>query len=296
MSQILKTMLVPEPDGSGAIFNDITGNTGNGSYSQSGSLNYSDVAAIGLRIATYTTLSGLATLKAGEKFTRYKEYVKTLGGTSTIDSKTLVTGTFFVPRLENIVVPTGDEWQETGYYVYPYLSTWLPTSSQTQNNISLDKLNQLGDNIYDDIYAYTYEIYQTNSTTTGTISSVSGAKYLVTSGTVTYNGSTYYPGDTFIPSFDGYSIVVTAGHCYQMYASTDAYSVLDYNTRQNLYQLIMEKSGTNCITCWTQLSKLVTQLEAIGFMAFTGDVALGPASETLIWVNDGITNFQSCNC
>lgn len=32
MSQILKTILIPESDGSGAIFNDVTGSTGDGSY------------------------------------------------------------------------------------------------------------------------------------------------------------------------------------------------------------------------------------------------------------------------
>lgn len=296
MSQILKTTLVPESDGSGAIFNDVTGSTGVGSYGQSGSLNYSDVAAIGLRIATFTTLSGLQTLKHGEKFTKYKEYVKTSGLSSTIDSKILVVGNFFVPRADNINVPSGDEWQETGYYVYPYLSTWLPTSSQVQNNISITKLNQVGTAVYDDIYAYTYEIYETNSTTSGTISSVSGAKYLVTAGTVTYNGSTFYPGDTFIPEFDSYPIIVTSGHCYQMYASIDAYSVLEYNTRQNLNQIILEKSGSSCTKCWYQISKIVTQLDAIKSMAATGNVAMGPASQTLLWVNDAITNFPSCNC
>jgi hypothetical protein len=81
-----------------------------------------------------------------------------------------------------------------------------------------------------------------------------------------------------------------------MFASVDAYSVIDYNTRQRLYQLVMEKTGSTCAKCWSKISKMVTQLGSIGFMSSTGDVAMGPASETLKWVNDEITNFQSCNC
>lgn len=296
MSQVLKTILIPESNGSGSIFNDVTGSTGDDSYGKAGSLDYNQVGAIGIKMATYTTLTGLATLKSGEKFIKYKEYIKKIGNPSTVDSKVLITGSFFVPRVDNLTVPNNDEWQETGYYVYPYLSTWLPTSSQVQNNISLSKLNQTGLEISDDIYTYTYEIYQTNGTTTGTINSVLGAKYIVTQGTVTYNGSTFYPGDTFVSSFNNYPIVVTSGGCYQMFASVDAYSVIDYNTRQRLYQLVMEKSGSSCIKCWSKISKMVTQLDSIGFMSSTGDVAMGPASETLKWVNDEITNFQSCNC
>jgi hypothetical protein len=58
----------------------------------------------------------------------------------------------------------------------------------------------------------------------------------------------------------------------------------------------MEKTGSTCAKCWSKISKMVTQLDSIGFMSSTGDVAMGPASETLKWVNDEITNFQSCNC
>lgn len=296
MSQILKTILIPESDGSGAIFNDVTGSTGDGSYGKGGSLDYNQVGAIGIKMATYTTLSNIETLKADDSFILYKEYVKIGGSPSTIDSKVFTIGQFFAPVTGGLNVPTGDTWKETGYYVYPFLSTWLPTSSQVQFNITLEKLNQTGLQISDDIYAYTYEIYQSNGTTNGSFNSISGAKYLVTEGTVTYNSNTFYPGDTFIAEFTGYSIQVVSGHCYQMFASVDAYSVIDYNTRQRLYQLVMEKTGSTCAKCWSKISKMVTQLDSIGFMSSTGDVAMGPASETLKWVNDEITNFQSCNC
>lgn len=297
MSQILKTILIPESNGSGAIFNDVTGSTGDDSYGKVGSLDYNQVGAIGIKMATYTTLSNIETLKADDSLIQYKEYVKIGGGSSTINDKVFTIGQFFTGNdQESYVVPAGDIWKETGYYVYPFLSTWLPTSNQVQLNISLQKLNQIGLEISDDIYAYTYEIYQTNGTTNGSFNSISGAKYLVTEGTVTYNGNYFYPGDTFIAELTGYPITVTSGHCYQMFASVDAYSVIDYNTRQRLYQLVMEKTGSTCAKCWSKISKMVTQLDSIGFMSSTGDVAMGPASETLKWVNDEITNFQSCNC
>lgn len=296
MSIKLKTILKNSTDGVGAIFNDVTGQTDNTAYGQSGNIAISSVAAIRLKIATFTTLSGLATLEPGDKFTMYKEYTKVDGDASTIDSKILYVGNSFVPRSSNLTVPAGDMWMETGYYVYPYLSSWLPTSSQVANDISISKLNQSGSLVYDDIYAYTYEIYETNAITNGTISSVSGARYLVTGGSVTYNGSTFSPGDSFVAYTDSDPIVVTAGHCYKMYASTDAYSVLSFNTRSRLYQLVIEKVGTSCTKCWINLNNIKTQLDAITFMSETGNVAMGPASKTLEWINDSITNFQTCNC
>lgn len=296
MSLILKTLLKPSSDGTGAIFNDITGQTDSTAYDQSGNIAVANVAAVRIKIATYTTLSGLATLEHGEKFTRYKEYQKTDGELSTINGKNFYVGNYFVPSLEDLTVPTGDTWSETGYYVYPYLSTWVPTAAQVQNNISLTKLNQSGSAVYDDIYSYTYEIYETNGVTTGTISSTYGARYLVTAGTATYDGSTFYPGDSFVAYTSGDPIVVTAGHCYKMYASCDAYAVLSFNTKSSLYQLVVEKAGSSCLKCWTELNNIKTQLDAISFMSETGNVALGPASKTLEWVNDAIRNFPTCNC
>lgn len=296
MSIKLKTLLKPSTSGTGAIFNDVTGQADSTAYGQSGNIPVTDVAAVRIKIATYTTLNGLATLEHGEKFTRYKEYSKTDGEMSTIDGKKLYVGNVFVPRVADLVVPTGDTWVETGYYVYPYLSSWLPTATQVQNDISLSKLNQTGTAIYDDIYAYTYEIYETNAVTTGNISSVSGARYLVTAGTVTYDGSTFSPGDSFVAYTTADPIAVTAGHCYKMYASCDSYAVLSFNTKSSLYQLVVEKAGTSCFKCWSEINNIKTQLDAITFMSETGNVALGPASKTLEWVNDAITNFQTCNC
>jgi hypothetical protein len=296
MSIKLKTLLKPSTSGTGAIFNDVTGQTDTTAYGQSGNIPVTDVAAVRIKIATYTTLGGLATLEHNEKFTRYKEYSKTDGEMSTIDGKNFYVGNTFVPRVADLVVPSGDTWVETGYYVYPYLSTWLPTAAQVQNDISLSKLNQTGTAVYDDIYAYTYEIYETNAITTGTISSTAGARYLVTAGTATYDGSTFSPGDSFVAYTTADPIVVTAGRCYKMYASSDAYAVLSFNTKSSLYQLVVENAGASCYKCWSKINNIKTQLDAITFMSETGNVALGPASKTLEWVNDAITNFQTCNC
>jgi hypothetical protein len=81
-----------------------------------------------------------------------------------------------------------------------------------------------------------------------------------------------------------------------MYASTDAYAILSFNTKSSLYQLVVEKAGSSCLKCWTEINNIKTQLDAISFMSETGNVALGPASKTLEWVNDSIRNFPTCNC
>jgi len=292
MSLILKTLFKPSSDGTGAIFNDITGSTDSTAYGQNGNIVVSDVAAIRLKIATFTSLSGLAMLKAGEKFTQYKEYQKTGGQSSVVDGKTLYVGNSFVPRSKNLVVPTGDIWVETGYYVYPYIDTWVPNEYQVQNNISLSKLNQSGSAVYDDIYTYTYEIYF--DIQSAVITPVIGARYLCSTGSLTYNGSTYYPGDTFV-AIDNNQISSDGLFC-KMYASTDAYAILSFNTKSSLYQLVVEKAGSSCLKCWTEINNIKTQLDAISFMSETGNVALGPASKTLEWVNDSIRNFPTCNC
>jgi len=294
MSLILKTLLKPSSDGTGAIFNDITGQTDSTAYGQNGNIFVSDVAAIRLKMATFTSLSGLAMLKAGEKFTQYKEYQKTGGQSSVVDGKTLYVGNSFVPRSKNLVVPTGDIWVETGYYVYPYIGTdvWVPNEAQVQNSISLSKLNQSGSAVYDDIYTYTYEIYF--DIQSGSFTPVIGARYLCLTSSLTYNGSTYYPGDTFV-AIDNNQISASGYFC-KMYASTDAYAVLSFNTKSSLYQLVVEKAGSSCLKCWTDINNIKTQLDAISFMSETGNVALGPASKTLEWVNDAIRNFPTCNC
>jgi hypothetical protein len=243
-------------------------------------------------MATFTSLSGLAMLKAGEKFTQYKEYQKTGGKVSSVDDKSFYVGNSFVPRIKDLTVPVGDTWVETGYYVYPYIDTWVPTEAQVQNNISLSKLNQSGSAVYDDIYTYTYEIYF--DIQSGALTPVIGARYLCSLGSLTYNGSTYYPGDTFV-AIDNNQISPDGLFC-KMYASTDAYAVLSFNTKSSLYQLVVEKAGSSCLKCWTELNNIKTQLDAISFMSETGNVALGPASKTLEWVNDAIRNFPTCNC
>lgn len=292
MSLILKTLLKPSTSGTGAIFNDITGQTDSTAYGQNGNIAVSDVAAIRLKMATFTSLSGLAMLKAGEKFTQYKEYQKTGGKVSSVDDKSFYVGNSFVPRIKDLTVPVGDTWVETGYYVYPYIDTWVPTEAQVQNNISLSKLNQSGSAVYDDIYTYTYEIYF--DIQSGALTPVIGARYLCSLGSLTYNGSTYYPGDTFV-AIDNNQISPDGLFC-KMYASTDAYAVLSFNTKSSLYQLVVEKAGSSCLKCWTELNNIKTQLDAISFMSETGNVALGPASKTLEWVNDAIRNFPTCNC
>lgn len=290
MSLILKTLFKPSSDGTGAIFNDITGQTDSTAYGQNGNIAINDVTAVRIKIATFTSLSELAMLKADEKFTQYKEYQKTGGEASVIDGKTLYVGNSFVPRLENLIIPTGDTWIETGYYVYPFLYTWLPGS--LPNTISFSKLGQTGPYVNDDVYSYTYEVYY--NSVSGYLESTVGAVYLCTDGSSSYKGNTYYAGDIFY-AVDSSEILID-GFIAQLYASTDAYSVLSFNTKSSLYQLVVEKAGSNCLKCWTEINNIKTQLDAIGFMSETGNVALGPASKTLEWVNDSIRNFPTCNC
>jgi hypothetical protein len=111
---------------------------------------------------------------------------------------------------------------------------------------------------------------------------------------IEYNGSTYSYGDSFV-AIDNSTILGASGFC-QMYASCDAYAVLSFNTKSSLYQLVVEKAGSSCLKCWTEINNINTQLDAISFMSETGNVALGPASKTLEWVNDAIRNFPTCNC
>ncbi len=277
-------------DNANCLFYDRTGTTAANSYGDGSNITYADVDAIRIKIANYTTLSNLAELNSADAFVQYKEYVKTGGEVSTIDGKDFIIGTYFVPQLDSFVVPTDDVWEETGYYVYPYLATWLPTISETSLNISLTELNQEANtNISQDIYAYEYEVYKDSFGTT--TPAVDGNQYIVISGTATYNGDTYRAGEIFVAS--GTTNIVPTSSVAIMDATTYSYACLLYDIESGLVNLTEQQFGKNnqdlINPTETELVKLRMKVEALNYAAFTRNVSLRYCSETILAVQNRIT-------
>jgi len=127
-------------DAENTLFRDTTGNTATYAYGQNGNITQGDIEAVRLVIGNYSRLNSLTDLNAGDTFVQFTQYMKTVGSSSTINGKSFVVGDIFVPQVANLVVPSGDTWQTTGYYVPQILATWLPTTTEIPLNLNVTEL------------------------------------------------------------------------------------------------------------------------------------------------------------
>lgn len=289
MSLELKIEIKPNATGEYLDFKDITGTTSTYAYGMDGNISYSDVTYARIKTATYFTLSNLATLTSGS-FTQYKEYMNDGTSSVVVDNKTIEVGEFFVPQLAGIAVPANSTWMETGYYVYPF--NYLPTASQVALNISPAQVNETSDIIEDAIRGCQYEVYYPQQTLP--ITSVYGNTYAVSgTGTVSYGGSIYRVGETFMAN-DISSITVASGspRINTLYAVTYQYFATTWNVENALYQVIfnmLEKISTS------EQNKIVftkSQLEAIKAVSMTNNVSLSQANDLLYYITDQVTMLE----
>ena len=271
--------LVVIPSGEGLSFKDITGATSQTSYGKSGNINYADVEAIRLKIGSYTDIAGMATISFGSVFTRYREYIKTEGSMSLINGKYFTVGQTFVPQTALIAVPSGDTWQWTGNYVYPWINTWLPTASEVALSISVSEIGQSGTIVQDDIYTSVYEVY--DDIQSGTTTSVDGQQYMVISGTATYDGDIFNAGEVFVGR--DASNITTTGTYALLNATSTQYFVLTFNLIKSLLDLI-ESISVNpgyYPDVEEQIYIIRIQLEALSYSCWTGNVSFTYANELI---------------
>ena len=186
------------------VAQDITGSLSPDAYGQNGNLAVADVTATYTKIARLSDINNVTTLEEGDAFIQYREYIKTAGSQSTIDSKLFSVGDKFVPRDSALTVPSGDTWESTGYVYVP--SDYLP-SDVAPMYISIANLNQSGSYVADDLYVTDYSVFYDGGATYPNVQTINagtpsaaydGATYLVTAGSMAYNGSEYFIGETFI--------------------------------------------------------------------------------------------------
>lgn len=289
----LELKISAEVNADGTILNltDITGNQISTAYNQGGNINYSSVTNVRIKTATYASLQNPATLSSGS-FTQYVEYICS-AGPCTINGKTFNAGDVFVPQSANISV--SGTWVETGYYVYPFLATWLPTASEVPLDITISELNETGDTVADTVRVVDYEIYYNNQTPT--IAAVNGATYLVSgTGAVAYGGNVYYVGEVFTAS-DTTNITVSAGspRVNTLYATTTLYFTTTYNIETSMYSITLSTFGKPNYTSTAIPNSIIyysTLISALNNACYTNNVDITQAYDVILYISTSILNLQ----
>jgi hypothetical protein len=272
-------------NGTGMMFNDITGATSPTAYSKNGNINYADVDAVRIRVALFENMIGATSITYGNTFTQFVEYVKTAGTTSLINGKYLSAGDYFVPQTANIAVPVGDTWLPTGYYVPQILFSWLPTAAQIPLSLSLAQINQPNNTILSDgIYTINYEVYKDSFT--GSQAAVIGTQYMVISGSSTYQSSTYYPGEVFIATVA--SNIISSGNIVIMDATSTGFHIITYTLISSILLLLQRESVRNNVVVQDQVYDIRVELEALYYSASTNNLSYTYATDLIQRLTDSV--------
>lgn len=280
--------------GNEVVSQDITGSTASDAYGKNGNILASDVTATYTKVARLTDINNVTTLTSGDEFIQHREYIKTAGNESTIDSKLFSVGNKFIPREGSITVPSGDTWETTGYVFIP--SDYLP-SDTAPYYLTIENLDQIGSYIADDLYVTDYSVFYDGGAEYPNVQTInggspaaaySGATYFVTAGSMTYNGSEYFVNESFIaadtsditPSFDGVVWI--------QYASTTYYKPLLYQINNDLYSLVNSAMAQN-VYGHEDLNRQILSVrvvkEALEYSAYTNNVSFVQAEDNINYLN-----------
>lgn len=285
----LQSNLIVGNTGDTVLYSDLTGTTAPYSYGKNGVIAYSAVTFFRLRIATLSSINNTTGYVAGDTLPINVELMCTSNGSFTIDSKTISAGEYFVPRTTGIVVPANCTLVTTGNFVY------IPTAFNAAQNLfyqvpttlSLAEINQSTNTfVEDDLYIINYDIYYDRATTT--TAAVDGQSYIVTSGTATYDGSTYRQGEVF--TANSTANITTTGDFSKLYASSTTYFVLVWNMLQTLFSII-ESTDDESISA--QAYGIRVELEDLQNSCKTGDVSFVYAGKLLEKLSGKITYLYS---
>jgi hypothetical protein len=275
--------------GDTVLFSDTTGNTAPYSYGKNGVIAYSAVTFFRLRIATLSSINNTTGYVAGDTLPINVELLCTEANAVTIDSKTINSGDYFVPRTTGIVVPANCTFVTTGNFVY------IPTAfNATQNlfyqvptTLSLAEINQSTNTfVEDDLYILSYEIYYDRATTT--TAAVDGQSYIVTNGTATFDGSTYRQGEVF--TANSTANITTTGDFSKLYASSTTYFTLVWNMLQTMFSII-ENNTDESISA--QIFGIRCELESLQFSCATSNISFTYCQKILEKLQGKITYLYS---
>lgn len=280
--------------GNEIISQDITGSIASDAYGQNGNLAAADVTATYTKIARLTDINNVTTLEEDGAFILYREYIKTAGATSVIDDKSFSVGSKFIPRFDSFTVPAGDTWQTTGYVYVP--SDYLPSDVAPQY-MSIENLNQIGSYISDDLYVTDYSVfydggaeYPNVQTINGGVAAAaySGSTYLVTAGSVTYDGNEYYIGESFVPNDTTNISPSFDAAVWIQYSSVVYYKPLLYTIVNNFYSLINAAMAQN-VYGHQDLNKQILSarmiMEALDYAAYSNNVSFIQTEDNIAYLN-----------
>ena len=285
----LKIEIKPTSTGDSLAFKDITGTTNTYAYGQDGNIDYSEVFATRIKLATYNTLSSVETLTSGT-FTQYKEYMNTGDSSQTVDGKVISAGEVFVPQITSIPVPVDSTWKETGYYVYPF--GYIPTSSQVALNITPSEIGETGDTVEDNIRLVEYEVFSAKDTPPFT--STIGTTYIVSgTGMVSYDGSVYRVNEVFT-AYNEKLIVAESESptVVTLYTATSQYFATTWNVENRLYQVIFNMLEKISQSEQNKIVFIKSQLEAIQAIYNTNNVSVSQAYDLLLYITDQVTFLE----
>lgn len=280
--------------GNEVVSQDITGSAAPDAYGKNGNLARSSVTATYTKIARLTDINNITTLTSGGAFIQYREYIKTAGGSSTIDNKVMTVGSKLIPRNNTLTVPSGDTWQTTGYVFVP--SDYLPSDTAPQY-ISIENLDQIGSYIADDLYITDYSVYYNGGATYPNVQTINGgaaanayngSTYYVTAGYVTYNGSTYYVGESFTASGTTSIAPFSSAVIWIQYASTVYYKPLLYTIVNNFYSLTNSAMAQNIYGHQDLNERILSArvvMEGLEYAAYTNNVSFTQAEDNIAYLN-----------
>lgn len=280
--------------GNEVVSQDITGSAAPDAYGQNGNLAEANVTATYTKIARLSDINNITTLEETDSFISRREYIKTAGGSSTIDNKSFVVGDKFIPRNGTFTVPSGDTWQSTGYVYIP--SDYLPSDTAPQY-ISIENLDQIGSYIADDLYATDYSVFYNGGATFPRIQTINsgtaaaaynGMTYFVTGVSVSYLGSTYYAGETFTASGTTDITPAAGAVIWGRYASTVYYKPLLYRIVNNFYSLTNSAMAQNVYGHQDLNERILSArvvMEGLEYAAYTNNVSFTQAEDNIAYLN-----------
>lgn len=260
-------------------------------YGVGGNINYSDIKATRFLASTYNGLENPSSLKGGDILNQYQRYIKTSIATSTYDGKQIALGDYFTPFISGIIVQAGDTFDTTGVTTYP--TTYLPLISQNILNIFTSWYG-ITDLIFSDtVYGLQYEIYVVTSPNP-LINVVNGSQYIVvgTAGVVTYNGNTYRIGEVFIASDNGAISFGGDTNVKILAGSVNKYFTFIWNTKNRLFQLVVNKDCTCDKYFNDNYSKIQLEIFGLDNANYANWTSAARAITTIGWMSDKLNEME----
>jgi hypothetical protein len=272
-------------NGQEIAFVDTTNNYGGAN------IGYSDVKAVRFLFQNYLVTSVVETLVVGDTLKQYFEYLKVAGSPTVYNSKTISSGSIYIPFSDQ-TVNAGDEWETLGVYS-PLITSYLPTVNRVPFVLSPADWG-ISETVYPDtIYGLQYEIYK--DTTPSTLTNVTNeVQYMVVgSGTCVYNGNTYYEGEVFIAETNGSVSFTGSANLKQLVASRQKYYTFIWELKQRFYSIVQDKLDSCDCDLLTRMGEIHIDISALDWANDTQRISISTSQQTIFGISDRLTQLEN---